>query len=294
MKIDFFIAGFQKAATTKIKDLIGRNSHVCLHEIEEMTFFIDEEFETRHANNFLSEYYQCLSEKKIIGAKNVSMIISENSIQRLKQHNSLCKIIVILRNPIKRAYSAYWYCRRMGWEDNDNFQLAINRPLSDYPDGIIRRSCDYVGQGYYAQHLKILQKYFPMEQIKIYILEEDFNNMDHLNNDLCSYLNIPTEYFNQQINKLAVNTSAIPRFKNLASLIRKKSRLSSVIKKIMPYWIVKKIKIQKEKIMKLNEIKFDTPDMTDESYQQLYLLFKEKNQELELMLDRKLTLWDVR
>ncbi len=290
MKIDFFIAGFQKAATTKLKDLIARNSHVCMHQIEEMTHFIDEEY-TDTGEEFFFGYYDNLAENKIIGAKNVSMAVSENSVKRLVQHNPQCKIILVLRDPIVRAYSAYWYCRRMGWETADSFESALKKESSQYPAGIIRRSCDYLGQSYYAKHITMLQNHFPKEQIKTYVLEEDFRNMDTLNEDLCSFLETPVEYFSDDVNRKSVNGAAMPRFGVIARALRSKSPLATSVKKIAPDAVIRKVKLAKEYIIKLNERAFRPPIITQEQYERLNTLFKERNKELEKLLGRSLAVW---
>lgn len=92
-----------------------------------MTGFIDEEFDSKFDIGIFTEYYHNIDEANLIGAKSVSMVISENAIKRLKTHNPACKIILVLRDPVKRAYSAYWYCRRMGWETAQTFDAAIDK-----------------------------------------------------------------------------------------------------------------------------------------------------------------------
>ena len=287
MKIDFFIAGFQKAATTKVKEMINGNSNVSMHELEEMTYFIDEEFESE-AFDFIPQYFDEVSSLKKLGAKSASMAISESSLIRLKNHNSSCKIILVLRNPVKRAYSAFWYCRRMGWEDEGEFSVAIDRPRNSYPKGMIRRSCDYLGQSYYAKHIKVVLKYFPSEQVKTYILEEDFADIDVLNKDLCSFLGVPFENKNK---KAMVNSSAMPNFLFLTKFLRRKSVLSSLIKGVMPLRVVKFVRKLKEKLVKLNEVEFSKPEMDEDVLSKLEVFFENKNKELELLLNRTIKKW---
>jgi hypothetical protein len=287
LKIDFFIAGFQKAATTKVKEMINGNSNVSMHELEEMTYFIDEEFESE-AFDFIPQYFDEVSSLKKLGAKSASMAISESSLIRLKNHNSSCKIILVLRNPVKRAYSAFWYCRRMGWEDEGEFSVAIDRPRNSYPKGMIRRSCDYLGQSYYAKHIKVVLKYFPSEQVKTYILEEDFADIDVLNKDLCSFLGVPFENKNK---KAMVNSSAMPNFLFLTKFLRRKSVLSSLIKGVMPLRVVKFVRKLKEKLVKLNEVEFSKPEMDEDVLSKLEVFFENKNKELELLLNRTIKKW---
>ena len=289
-KIDFFIAGGQKCGTTKLKDLIGRNSCVAMHQTDEMVYFIDEGYASS-AYDFVSEYYNNVPENRLLGAKNVSVSVCENAVKRLKEHNPACKLILVVRDPVKRAYSAYWYCRRMGWEDAASFEEAIEKPLDAYPEGIIRRNCDYIGQGYYAKNIKMMLKYFPEEQIKIYVMEDDFMDMDKLNSDLCAFLGIPVEYYSHEVNAKFVNQSAMPRWLWLTKIVKKKSRLSASIKKITPKVVVQKVKLIKQYIVKLNEVDFNVPPMNENSMRKLRKEYEQKNKELESLIDRRLSSW---
>ncbi len=290
MKIDFFIAGFQKAATTKVKEMLSRNSHILIHQMQEMTYFNKEDYKGA-THNFFNEYYETLNNKKIIGAKSVSMAISESALIRLKEHNKNCKVILILRNPIKRAYSAYWYCRRMGWENENNFIKAINKPVNAYSSITAKRSCDYLGQGYYAQHIKIIQKYFKPNQIQILILEDELSDIEKVNKKLSAFLGIPYEPVNVHERSSVVNSSAMPKFMFITKVLKNKSILSTSLMKFVPNSIIIKIKSLKEHIVKLNERSFEQPEISQEAFDLLKLHFKDKNKELENLLNKELKKW---
>jgi hypothetical protein len=262
-----------------------------MHAIEEMTYFLDEEYKASDYD-FVTEYYENYYDEKLVtGAKNVGVAVSENAIKRLQIHNPLCKIILVVRNPIKRAYSAYWYCRRMGWEDAESFDVALTKPLEAYPSGVVRRNCDYIGQSSYISHLEVMRKYFPDEQIKVYVLEEDFKDMGDLNADLCEFIGVPVVYFNEEIYKKSVNASAMPRHKWLVRFLKSKSIISVLLKKIIPSPLVRKIKNIKERLVKLNEVEFVPPPMTDDAREKLIKIFEDKNSKLEVLLNRKLDVW---
>ena len=42
-----------------------------------------------------------------------------------QKRNDEIKIIAVIRDPIERAYYAYWYMRQNGWETERNLEDAI-------------------------------------------------------------------------------------------------------------------------------------------------------------------------
>jgi hypothetical protein len=54
---------------------------------------------------------------------------------------------------------------------------------------------------------------------------------------------------------------------------------------------VRKIKNIKERLVKLNEVEFVPPPMTDDAREKLIKIFEDKNSKLEVLLNRKLDVW---
>lgn len=291
MKINFFIAGFQKSATTKVKEILEKNPHILMHKIEEMTFFIDEDYDERNQNPLFSEYYDNATTESLIGAKNVSMAINENSLQRLSKHNPNCKLILILRDPVERAYSAFWYCRRMGWEYASTIDEALDSPMTRYRNTIARRSCNYIDQGYYAKHLKTVYKYFNPSQVKIFVYEEDLKDIDKLNEIICEYLGVPTVEMDVTEVQKRVNVAAKPRYLFIVNLIQNRNMVSRFLKKYLPKELIKFIKSLKGTIIKINEIESEVTMMSDSTRDRLSSIYLPKNIELEKMLNRDFDCW---
>ena len=107
-KIDLFIAGAQKAGTTSMKNYLGEHPQITTHVAQEFSFFYDDQEFNRGLEYAFSHYFykQSISNNKIV-CKHAHFYTSEKAIIRLSQHNPDCKLIIILRNPVERAYSSY-------------------------------------------------------------------------------------------------------------------------------------------------------------------------------------------
>ena len=55
---------------------------------------------------------------------------------------------LILRDPVDRAYSAFWYARRKGWEPLEKSEDALHAAPERFGDHWIgRRNCDFLTRG---------------------------------------------------------------------------------------------------------------------------------------------------
>lgn len=97
------------------------------------------------------------------------------------------KLIVALRNPVKRAVSAYLHYLAMG-------EIA--------PDANFAQAMSYGGlvdMGFYARHLRNWQEYYPAHQIKVLILESDIRAKPvETLAELCRFLAIPAYDFGEK------------------------------------------------------------------------------------------------
>src|SRR5204862_464987 len=135
------------------------------HPQPECAFFLlDEEFEK--GNDFLEKKYFGKSEKDKWLIKNVGILFYEKCLQRLYNHNPGVKIIVLLRNPVDRAYSAYWFARRRGWEKRTSFENALQE--IPFKNNIIHyANTAYLKHGHYASMLEKLFAIFSADQVKV-------------------------------------------------------------------------------------------------------------------------------
>jgi hypothetical protein len=107
------------------------------------------------------------------------------------------KIILFLRNPIDRAYSA-WHMFTTKFTDNDenkkSFEDACNDELKYRLDEIptFNTSNKHILQrGLYYKQIQKLLKFFPLQNILILISENVIKNMNDEYNKIYSFLNLP-------------------------------------------------------------------------------------------------------
>ena len=290
MKFDFFIVGFQKCGTTKLKSMLEKFPSVQIQAEEEMLAFFQQDKSL--FDKEIKSYYSNIASHKKIGAKHVSAILSASYIQRLYDHSPDCKIVLSLRNPVQRAFSAYLYCRRMGWEDEINFKKALTKKSYLYTDEISRRNCDYLGQSDYVSHIRKLFDIFPREQVKILIYEKEFHSEHNLAKKVATFLQIDIsdiEFPSDQGKK--INSFAVPRFPILTKLLRRRLGILTKFKYLLPAPFTPLFRAMKDNIIKFNEIDGDRPVLDLETQDEMERYFSSQILELECLLSEDLTIW---
>ena len=214
--INLAIIGAQKAGTTSLNKYLAQHPNIYTHFTQEFSMLAS----TEDFNKGLEKNIQETVQKSILDnfqkncfvAKRVGVMYNEEMMQKFHKAFPDCKIIVILRNPVDRAFSAFKYCRMSGMEPYKKFEDAIfiNDELR-FKDKKFKRNCDYVFRSSYLNPLKNIYKIFPADNVQIYLFEEIIRNLKQPLNEMVSMLNLPQFEFNtnKNYNEGAVSKSAM-------------------------------------------------------------------------------------
>ena len=192
MKVDFFIVGAPKSGTTSLYKYLDGHKEIEMSAIKEPDFFSKESIE-----NFGSYYtskcvkdvkaYHALFEKKDLlnGEASVSYLFFEDVASKIKQYNNDAKIIIMLRNPVDRAFSHYLMDYRLGLVNTKFEDIVLNHSNKD---SLFYKQ--YIEVGKYSNQVKRYVKTFGLKNIHI-INYEDFNcSVENEFEKVLSFLNI--------------------------------------------------------------------------------------------------------
>ena len=125
-KPNFIIAGFPKCGTTSLHHYLNEHPEIFMPEQKELHFFtfkilsklkngpkddIVKEMQINSSEKYLS-YFQNVKKEIAIGDASPSYINYPSEFQKIKQYLNDPKVIIILRDPINRAYSNYLHLKR--------------------------------------------------------------------------------------------------------------------------------------------------------------------------------------
>ncbi len=166
-RVGFLIAGVQKGGTFSLYRLLERHPEISLSTSKEVHFFDDEgldwsrpRYDQYHGN------FPRWREGQVRGEATPVYIYWPESLERIRAYNPDIKLIVLLRDPIERAYSAWCHQRRKGREAL-SFSSAIREGRARVADakGFGNRHFSYVERGLYAGQLQRAFDLFPASNV---------------------------------------------------------------------------------------------------------------------------------
>jgi hypothetical protein len=291
--IQLMIAGAQKAGTTSLFRYLTQHPQLSTHPHREMSFFSHAlEYDQGYERVFNKYFPEAGSGNKTIVAKDVMAFNSQQALERLYAHNPELHIVVLLRHPVRRVYSAYWYARSRGWEPIKSFEQAIEaEPGRLAQDGFKWRYCAYLDTSTYYRHIEVLWQRFGREKVHVYLTEDLHENPRRLCQDIYSILDLDSA-FTPAVEKRH-NESSMARSELFASVFSKFTGSTSWAKMFArTFFSSAMIYKVKHAILALNDKEFRPPPMTEETKRRLTEYFKPHNIRLSELLGRELPLWN--
>ena len=205
---DFIIIGVGRGGTTSCFHYLSQHPSIIGSAYDEIGFF-DENYHLG-INWYRSMFPTKFLKKKIVNkyGKCLTYDVTPSYIRkpwvarRIKELFPEIKLIVILRNPIDRAYSHYHLSLRSGSEKSSFEEITeedmkifqkfenTNSMIDDeYFRNYIAKT--HLGRGFYAQQLKIWFELFDRKQILILSSEELSTKTNETMNKIFQFLDLP-------------------------------------------------------------------------------------------------------
>jgi hypothetical protein len=172
----FVIIGAQKSASTFLQICLNDHPDVYMPQ-GETTFFESPDYEQANGNiRKLEELFENRKEK-MLGIKRPNYIGKPEVPKRIETHLPNAKLIAILRNPIDRAISAYYYNINYGFIPPINVEQGMRQMITQHSYlEKYKRSHEIIEFGYYYKYLKEYEHFRKNEQLIILLQEEIASN----------------------------------------------------------------------------------------------------------------------
>lgn len=287
--VNIMIAGTQKAATSSLQRYMGEHPDVITHPALEFTYFVlEDEWKQGYEKRYRHQFGDHIDNSKKIMAKNVGIMYFEHALQHLKEHNPNVKIIIVLRNPVDRAYSAYWYARWRGHETVESFDEALHADPSRADTFVSRGIIDYLGRGEYAKQLDMVYKYFDKSQVLIIFQEDMKKDMKNIMKRVFEFSGLDSSFVPNLEKKY--NESSRSIFPKISRWLRSEnSPIKSILKSVISPRLLTKAKY---KVSSLNSALYSPPPMNPKTRQYLIDYYKPHNEKLEKIVGRDLSSWN--
>src|SRR5437660_1721818 len=173
-RLDFVVAGAQKSGTTALHYFLSKHPNITMGDQQEIHFFDDDAlFVSEPDYEELHKHYGPLGLSTIAGDCTPSYIYHETAAERILKYNPKIKLLVLLRNPVDRAF-AHWNMQRFKDREPLDFLEAVKQEKSRTTPrlSVQARRYSYVDRGFYSDQLERVFKLFPREQVMVIRFEE--------------------------------------------------------------------------------------------------------------------------
>jgi len=234
---NFLILGALKSGTTSLYSYLGQHPDVLFATPKEPLFFAQE-----YERGF--EFYQqtcfpAVRHERAVGEACAVSLFLPFVPDRIKATLPEARFIVILRDPVQRAFSHWWMKQTLGAESlsfedavADNFRrLAAGKRFEGEegarewaaghdPATMTNAARFYVDAGYYAKQLRNYYARFPRDRFKVVLFDDVQRNPEKLVRELWLFLGVDPEV---PLRDLVPHNPAIPA--SLLGLFRLTGRL---------------------------------------------------------------------
>jgi hypothetical protein len=184
-----FILGAAKSGTTSLHYYLSQHPDICMSEPKE-PFFFEAEYE-RGKQYYLNKYFPHWRGEPVIGEARHRNLYLPYIPMRIKEMFPNAKLLIILRNPVDRAYSDWWHwysqkVERLPFQEaiRNNFLRIEKGPhfqreheIEEYKRTLDRRNgyspfTTYIDSGYYDEQIRRYLDIFGQKKIKIIFFED--------------------------------------------------------------------------------------------------------------------------
>jgi len=303
-----FIVGVQKAGTTTLHDLLARHPDIAAAYPKEPGFFFKHGDETgvrRLPSEVialrsmpcarLEEYEACFAHDPVASMRldsTTGYFGSEHARRQIKHAHPDARIIICLREPVSRAYSAYNWARKKQVEPLQSFENALEAEGRRREEGYWFWF-DYTGTSLYADRVAAWRDAF--EHVKIVLFDDLKADLIAVRTDILTWLGLDpdaagVEGADAHSNPSGVDRSGFTRWlRRLVTPGHEQSALKRRLRDLIGSQAAARIKAMVE--TRLDRRLEAPPALSPQTRAQLSVLFADDIARTEALIGRDLSSW---
>lgn len=192
---DFLLISSQRCGTTWFYNCTTRHPKIFCPKLKEPHFF---DLNYSKGLGWYEEFFKDAPSDSLVGDFTAGYLSFPDSPALIKKHLSEVKLISILRNPVRRAYSHYWLERSLG-----KIRCSFEKAFKEFPNIFIEK-------GLYCKHLLRYLNLFEKERILILFFDDLKNNPESVLKKSFDFLEIDSSFVPENIYKKS-NPPNVPR-----------------------------------------------------------------------------------
>jgi len=269
---DFLIIGAPRAGTTALFRALEAHPQVFVSRRKELNFFSARDFDESGIVGY-SKHFAAAADGQIAGEASPVYMSSLEAPARMGAVVPDAKLIAILRHPVDRAWSHYWY-RRLWRAEPRSFAEAVDDEL----EGNAPPGANYIAIGRYAEQLERIDMHFPTEALLVVVADHFRADPTSVYRSVCRHLAI-SDSGNPETLRTRVNSTQDVRSWQLAKRTARFRDMDGVVGSAA------------RRLRAWNRIPFEQPPLERAIRKRLVDVFSDSNRALEGRLGVSLPGW---
>ena len=230
---NFFVLGAAKCGTTTLHEVLAAHPQIFMTKEKEPRFFDDDTYYTRGLDRYLRDHFRGAAGFKARGESTPAYLAWERKVRdRIRRDlGKDLRFVVILRDPVKRAWSHYLHQCRHGVE-TESFERALELEPTRLSAGKPAFTA-YFRDGLYAHQLRAWFEAFPREHFLVLLTEDLAERPDAVARQVFAFLDVDPDV--ELPPPTPTNVRGIPRHPRLAAALNRPGAMMGTLKHLVPY-----------------------------------------------------------
>ena len=196
-----------KCGTTSLAQYLGAHPDAYMVPKKELYFFERSDFWARGID-WYREQFAGAGDEQAVGEASPSYLYYRRSVERMATVMPDARLIVLLRDPIERAYSHYLHWRFDMVQERRSFAQAVDDEIAagareplDYGPGEI--DFDYLARGLYLPQLEHVCEHYPRDLVHVELMDDLKRDPQELFARVCRFLEIDASVVPENVGEVA-------------------------------------------------------------------------------------------
>lgn len=197
---DFLVIGAQRSATTSLHRYLLQNPAILGARLTKGVHWFDTGYDrplSWYRSNFPTSARRAALERRfgtatVVGETSPYYLFHPEAPARIRQVLPAARLLVILRDPVERAWSHYHHEVERGFETLP-FEEALAAEPERLGDVFGHQHHSYAARGHYLDQLEVVWRLFPRDQVLVLLSEDLSADPDATLADAHRFLGVPPQ-----------------------------------------------------------------------------------------------------
>ena len=284
---NFFVLGAAKCGTTTLQEILAAHPQIFMTKQKEPHFFDFDTYYPRGLDRYLRDHFRGAAGFKARGEATPSYLAWERKVRdRIRRDlGKDLRFVVILRDPVKRAWSHYLH-QRCNCVETESFERALELEPTRLSAGKPPFTA-YFRDGLYAHQLRAWFEAFPREHFLVLLTDDLAEDPGAVARQAFRFLDVDLDV--ELPSPSPANVRGASRSPRLAAALNRSGAIMATLKHLLPYTTRQRMR---HLINRWNRQPFETAPTLDPGIARaLARRYRDEILTLEEIIGRDLEMW---